>query len=331
YPVKALITWTSNPVMWAANTPLVLEALTHPNLDLHVVLDYWLTPTAQLADYVLPAASWLERPLCTAIESWVPVVFGGERAITPLGDRHDDYQFWRGLGIRLGQEEFWPWESLEDVIKYRIADLGLTYEEFVNRGMLFNREREYKKYEKNGFATPTGKLEIASTVMEKLGYDPLPYYEEPPESPVRTPELLAAYPLILNTGGRFMPQFHSEHRQLGIGHRERHPDPLVTIHTETAAKLGIKDGDWVWIETKRGRIKQKARLTDKILPNVVNAEASWWFPEKEGTLPTLFGSLEANVNMLTIDDPETLDPLTGGWCNRALLCRIYKAEDTAAR
>ena len=121
-----------------------------------------------------------------------------------------------------------------------------------------------------------------------------------------------------------MPQFHSEHRQQGIGLREKHPDPLVTINTETAEKLAIQEGDWVYIETMRGKIKQKARLTTDILPNVVNAEASWWFPEKSGTLPNLFGSFESNVNMLTIDDPDTLDPLTGGWCNRALLCKIYK-------
>jgi thiosulfate reductase/polysulfide reductase chain A len=328
YPLTAMITAASNPVMWAPNTPLVVEALTHPNLELHVVLEYWMTPTAQLADYVLPAASWLERPLCSTVEDWTNLAFAGERAIEPLGDRHEDYQFWRALGIRLGQEEYWPWKDLEEVVKERISRLGITYEEFVDRGLLLPPRQEFKKYERVGFATPTGKIELYSTVFEKLGYDPLPYYEEPPESPVRTPELLDEYPLILNTGGRFMPQFHSEHRQLGIGLREMHPDPLTTIHPATAGKLGIKEGDWVFIETPRGRrIKQKAKITDRILPNVVNAEASWWFPEKPGELPSLFGAFESNVNMLTIDDPDALDPLTGGWCNRAMLCKVYKAEE----
>ena len=330
YPIKALITWGSNPMLWAPHTRHTFEALTHPNLELHVVLEYWLTPTAQLADYVLPAASWLERPLCTTTEGWLPIAIGGERAIEPIGDRHDDYQFWRGLGIRLGQAEYWPWENVEEVIKYRISHLQMSYEEFVNRGLLYNPGKHYTKYEKAGFATPTGKIELYSTVFEKLGYDPLPYYEEPPESPVRTPEVYEEYPLILNTGGRFMPQFHSEHRQLGIGLRERHPDPLVTMHPDTAKKHGIKQGDWVYIETRRGKIKQKAKLTENILPNVINAEASWWFPEKEGNLPSLFGAFESNANMLTIDDPETLDPLTGGWCNRALLCKIYKAEEQSS-
>ena len=204
YPIKALITWGSNPMLWAPHRA-PFEALTHPNLELHVVLEYWLTPTAQLADYVLPAASWLERPLCTTTEGWLPIAIGGERAIEPIGDRHDDYQFWRGLGIRLGQAEYWPWENVEEVIKYRLSHLQMSYEEFVNRGLLYNPGKHYTKYEKAGFATPTGKIELYSTVFEKLGYDPLPYYEEPPESPVRTPEVYEEYPLILNTGGRLCP------------------------------------------------------------------------------------------------------------------------------
>jgi anaerobic selenocysteine-containing dehydrogenase len=102
------------------------------------------------------------------------------------------------------------------------------------------------------------------------------------------------------------------------------------MHPDTAKKHGIKEGDWVYVETRRGKIKQKAKLTEDILPNVINAEASWWFPEKEGKLPGLSGAFESNANMLTIDDPETLDPLTGGWCNRALLCKIYKAEEQSS-
>ena len=121
-----------------------------------------------------------------------------------------------------------------------------------------------------------------------------------------------------------MPQFHSEHRHPGMGLREKHPDPLVKIHPATAAKYGIAEGDWVYIETARGKIRQKANLSDGMRPDFVNVEASWWFPEKEGVLPNLFGALESNANVLTIDEPDMLDPLTGGWCNRAMLCKIYK-------
>jgi len=324
YPVKAMITWGSNPLLWAANTKLVYEALKSQNLELHVVSDFWLTPTAELADYVLPVTSWMERPLCSTFEDLSDVVFGGGRAIQPLGDRKDDYTVWRELGIRLGQEEYWPWKTIEEAIEYQLEPLGITYDEFVNAGFV-RGTRKYKKYEDRGFPTSTGKVELYSTVLEKLGYDPLPFFEEPPESPVSTPEVAREYPLILNTGGRFMPMFHSEHRQWGTGMRERHPDPLTDIHPETAKKLGISEGDWIYIETRRGRIKQKAHLNPGILPNVVNVEASWWFPEMPGAEPSLHGLWESNANVLTLDDPDSCDPLTGGWCNRALLCRVYKA------
>jgi len=327
YPIKAMISWASNPLIWAPNTKLVQRALMHPNLELSVVLEYWMTPSAQLADYVLPAASWLERPLCSSYEDFFNIVWTGERSVPPLGERHEDYQFFRELGIRLGQEEHWPWKDLEEVIKYRIGPLDISYEEFVDRGALLPDKRMgFQKYKSTGFATPTGKVELYSTILEKLGYDPLPYYEEPPESPIRTPDVFKDYPLILATGGRFMPMFHSEHRQLGIGLREKHPDPLLSIHPDTAQRLGINDGDWVYIETRRGRIKQRAHISRDIRPDVVNAEASWWFPEKSGALPSLSGAMESNTNLLTLDDPEMCDPITGAWCNRALLCKVYKVN-----
>jgi len=327
YPIKAVITWGSNPMMWAPNITKLYQALKSPNLELSVVQEYWMTPTAQLADYVLPAASWLERPMCSTQEDFTDVVWGGARAIPPMGERKDDYTFFRDLGLATGQDKSdWPWETLEDVIAYRLKPLGITYEEFSRTGYILGT-RKYKKYEEEGFATASGKLELYSTVLEKLGGDPLPYYEEPPESPISTPDIAKEYPLILNTGGRFMPMFHSEHRQLGIGMREKHPDPLVTIHPETAGRLGIKDGDWVWIQTRRGRIKQKASLNPGILRDVVNVEASWWFPEQPGEDPCLFGVFQSNANVLTPDTDEFCDPLTGGWASRALLCKVYRVED----
>ncbi len=326
YPITAVMTWGSNPLLWAPNVKKLYEALKSPNLELSVVQEYWMTPTAQLADYVLPAASWLERPMCSTQEDFTDVVWGGERVIPPLGERKDDYTFFRDLALATGQSKTdWPWETLEDVIAYRLKPLGITYEDFVHTGYILG-QRKYKKYEEEGFATASGKLELYSTVLEKLGADPLPYYEEPPESHISTPDIAKDYPLVLNTGGRFMPMFHSEHRQFGIGMREKHPDPLVTIHPETAGKLGIKNGDWVWIETRRGCIKQRASFDAGILPDVVNCEASWWFPEQSGEDPCLFGVFQSNANVLTPESAEFCDPLTGGWASRALLCRVYKVE-----
>jgi anaerobic selenocysteine-containing dehydrogenase len=323
YPITAMISWESNPMLWAANTKLVYQAMKSPNLELYVVNEYWMTPTALLADYVLPVASWLERSYIDTIEDFADFAIGGEKAVQPLGERKEDYYFWRELGIRLGQKEYWPWETFEEHIAYRVEPMGITYEEFVQAGCLMSPLEE-KKYQKYGFATPSGKFELYSSVLEKLGYDPLPFYEEPAESPVRTPEVAKEYPFILNTGGRFMPQHHSEFRHRGIGMREKHPDPLVDINTDDARELGIRDGDWIYIETRRGRIKQRARVSDRIPRGVINTEASWWFPEMPGKEPSLHGVWESNANVLALDDPECCDPLTGGWQSRALLCKVYK-------
>jgi len=326
YPITAMISWESNPMMWAGNTKLVYEAMKNPNLELYVVNEHWMTPTALFADYVLPMASWMERPYISTFQDFVDSALGGERAIQPLEERKEDYYFWRELGIRLGQKEYWPWETFEEHMAYRLQPVGMTLEEFVRLGCLTTPIEE-EKYKRLGFPTPSGKFELFSSVLEKLGYDPLPFYEESFESPARMQEVAKEYPFILNTGGRFMPMFHSEFRQLGIGTRDKHPDPLADVNIEDAQGLGIKDGDWITIETKRGRIKQKARISDRIPRGMVNTEASWWFPELPAEEPFLHGVWESNANVLTLDDPDACDPLTGGWQNRALLCRVYKAQD----
>ena len=336
YPIKALITWSGNPVMWAPNTSLVYEALKSPNIELSVVVDYWRTPSAELADYVMPAAAkGLELPFCSGWEDHQPVVVAGERATRPLGERRSDYAFFKGLAERLGFGQVFEWDDLEGLINERLAPIGLKLEEAAKKGLIVSNPlsptRLYRtgdaKGRPKGFATPSGLCEIWPVGMEELDYDPLPYYEEPPESPVSTPIMAKKYPLVLTTGGRFAPQFHSEYRQWGMGFREMHPWPVCDIHYITARDLGIANGDWVWIENKRGRILQKARVGPGIHPKVVNVQSHWWYPEFPAEEPWNHGALVSNANILTLDELDSLDPTTGGWCDRGLLCKVYKAEE----
>jgi anaerobic selenocysteine-containing dehydrogenase len=285
-----------------------------------------------LAGYVLPAASKFEVPCLSTTEDFAPFFRTGEKAIEPLGERKDDYHFFRGLATRLGFGEYFPWETKEELHNYRLEPLGIDFKQAKDKYAVTSDEPwtyetiNPRTGKPTGFATPSGKFELYSNVLKELGYDPLPFYEEPVESPISTPDVAKEYPLILITGGRFLPQFQSEHRQFGMGMREQHPDPLVAIHPDTARKYGIAEGDWVYIETLRGVIKQKADITDKIHPEVVNCEHCWWFPEQPGQEPWLHGMWQSNCNVLTMDDPDTCDPLTGGWTMRALLCKIYKVK-----
>jgi thiosulfate reductase/polysulfide reductase chain A len=325
YPVRGMITLSSNPMVTAPNTRLVYQAL--KSLDLYVVADFFMTPSAQLADYVLPATTYLERPWLWAYSG----IVGSERALpkTVEGryDRRDDYDIWRGLGIQLGQGPDWPWETLEHLYDYRLNPIGLTFRQFMDQGGFLNSPKEYRRYEKTGFATSTGKIELYSKTLEALGYDPLPQYREPPESPYSRPDMLKEYPFILITGGRHLPFYHSEHRQV-LSMRKMHPDPIAQLHPDTAASLGIKDGDWIYVESPRGRILQKCQLFDGMDPRVVHVQHGWWLPEEDGAEPSLHGVWKSNCNVLTTDDPDICNPISGGWPLRTLLCKVYKAPES---
>jgi anaerobic selenocysteine-containing dehydrogenase len=313
YPVKALLLHGTNPVITRANAREVYSAL--KQVEFLTVADFFLTPTAELADIVLPAATWLE------FEDIGGYIFRhgyayARPAIVQVGECWPDHKMFIELGKRLGQAEHW--RDVRGDLNYILEPAGITWQQFNDRGHL-RGQMEYRKYEKHGFSTPTGKVELYSTILEKWGYDPLPCYREIPESPVSTPETAASFPYILITGARSPVFFHSEHRMVPWL-RAAHPDPVVEIHPETAARHDIGNGEWVFIESPRGRVKQRAKLTPGIDPGVVAAEHGWWFPEETG--PD-HGWDISNINLLTDNDPAGYDAAMGATNLRVLLCKIY--------
>ena len=209
---------------------------------------------------------------------------------------------------------------MEDVLNSQLKAGGieLTFGELKQQGFV-KVPFKYRKFEDAGFKTPTGKIELYATRFEQMGYAPLPSYEEPPESPIGRPDIAKDYPLVLTTGARIPFFFNSEHRQIE-NLRKAYREPMVDIHPDTAAQYGIKKGDWIWIETRRGRMRQRARLTTGIDPRVIAAEHGWWFPEQPA--PD-YGIWQSNVNLLTDNQPP-YDPAMGTYQLRALLCRIAK-------
>jgi anaerobic selenocysteine-containing dehydrogenase len=170
-------------------------------------------------------------------------------------------------------------------------------------GIKYNDFRYYKYKEgllrpdgQPGFMTPTGRYEFYVSLFNAWGMDPLPFYEEPPASPYSTPELAEQYPLVLTTGKRSFEFFHSEWRQADTISRELHPYPKFEIHPDTAAKYGIENGQWAWIENHIGRFRQIANYNHTLDPRVVSTEHGWWFPEKEAAEPSLFGVFDCNPN-----------------------------------
>lgn len=183
-----------------------------------------------------------------------------------------------------------------------------------------------RKDGKPGFETPTGKLELYSKKYEQWGLDPLPYFEEPPESPVSTPELWKEYPLIFMAGLRSPVFHHAEHRNIPWL-REIDPDPTLEIHPKTAKELGIQNGEWVYIENKRGKIKGKAKLSLMAHPRVVAMCHGWWLPETDGKEPNLYGIWEHNVNNLVPMGTQSRSGY-GGATYRNGLCKVTKMNDS---
>ena len=324
--VKALWCVADNLIVAEADSKRIWEIM-RDKLDLIFVSDFFMTPTAELADIVLPAAFYPECDLLVAAFGHPSShVTASKRVVEPLGECRDDREVAIEIAKKMGMDVA-PWESVEDFLNWRLKYQDLTFDELCKRpGSRITFPRKYKRYKDSTppFSTASGKVELYSSVFEAMGVDPLPVFREPPEGPVSTPELFREFPLIY-THYRLPSYMHSEGRQIER-QRQLVPEPYLEINSETASRLGIGEGDRVYLETPRskdkGRIKFKARLVPEMHPDVVAGPHAWWFPEKPAPE---HGCFDSNINaVITLDPP--YDPVMGVPQMRAILCRVGKAE-----
>jgi anaerobic selenocysteine-containing dehydrogenase len=304
YPIKAMIGLGANVMIWP-NTKRVAEAI--GKLEFFAAADYFETVTTDLAEVVLPAATGLER-------AHLSVGPGGiarlrDPVVEPLGEAWSDGKILMELGVRLGlADQFWHGD-LEACMNHILAPTGVTTTQLRehSHGLRLVEEREARSYEQHGFNTPSGKVEISSSILAEHGFDPLPTYREPAESPVSTPDVAERFGLVLTTGARSKAYTHSQFRRLPEL-RKLMPEPVVQISIEDATARRIRTGDRVVIESRRGRIEVEADVTDRVQPGVVHVYHGW---------------AEANVNELT--DHRALDPLSGYPPLKSALCEIRPA------
>ncbi len=315
YPIRMMYIQGGNPLLSYANARETYEAL--KKLEFLCVSEIFLTPTAQLADLLLPAATNFEFDDIGHLGLPHGFILARPKIVEPKGECWPDSKIINELGKQLGYSEFF-WKDLRDCLDEILKPAGLTYEEFKSIGILRGKW-EYRSYEKNGFKTPSGKVEIYSEQLKEWGFQPLPSYQDPPEWELLSSEETSSYPLLF-TSSKDAFFFHSAYRNLSFL-RKYSPEPLALIHPETASRYEINDGDWIGIETKRGTIKQKARFDSKIDPKVIILSFGWWFPERKDL--ELSGWKESNLNILTSNDPP-YEPLLGTTNLRAVPCRIYK-------
>ncbi|MBM4448009.1 MAG: dimethylsulfide dehydrogenase [Chloroflexi bacterium] len=330
YPIKGMWIQTCNPVAGIGLDPKKwVEAL--KKLDFVVAVDLFMTPTAQLADVVLPSATFLEKD---GLRSWWVPLQSINKAMT-VAECKPDVEINFELARRFDPD--FRWQSIHELYDEIIKPAGMTYKELQAKGWAFPPEGHpstpYHRFEKGllrpdrkpGFQTPSGRIELYSSIREEWGLEPMAHYEEPPFTPVSQPELYKKYPLILSTGRRSPVYFHAEHRNIPWL-REIDPDPVIEIHPDTAKSLGIGDGEWVWVENWLGRCKFKAKITLVVPTWMVMATHGWWFPEKPGAEPSLYGVWESNVNQLIPMSFQGKDGL--GAPMKHLLCQVYKASSS---
>ena len=287
YPVKGAYVQCVNPLMAYADSKLTFDALNR--LDFLAVSDLFMTPTAALADIVLPAATSFEFDDIGHYGLGHGYVLARPKVVDPPKDCRPDIQILNDLGSAMTPKEHW-FHDYRELIEMVMKPSGLTFKAFVEKGYLKGEDR-FKKYEQNGFRTPTKKVELRLSTAEKFKLHPLPEAREIPDDD-------SEYPLVL-TSSKDRFYLHSAYRWVKTL-REKSPDAMVEIHPDTAAAQGISEGDMVRIETRTGEICQKAQLTPDIHPRVISAAYGWWFPEEDVTQKDNW--TRANFNMLTTTD-----------------------------
>lgn len=247
-------------------------------------------------------------------------------------------------------EDMAYWDSMEEFFDRLTPAVNMTWKELQEASPYkYMSQEEWKTYQvylqpdeasgkPSGFNTPSKKLEVYCERMIELGrsgkpfmpyemesasreYDPLPYYLEPEESPARDDDTAREFPLVM-TNGR-VPFYHHGTLRNIPGLREMYPAPELWISPEDAAAEDIKTGCWVWIESKRGKIRAKALVTKGIKPGTVCMERFW---NPETVHSKTHGWREMNVNMLSRSTAPYND-VVGTHTLRAYQVKVYKAAD----
>ncbi len=313
--IKAIVIFGGNAKMWP-QPHLYQQAI--GKMDFAVAVDYFYRSwTHDFVDLLLPAATCFERLAPAA-------VFGRSiyqrQPVKPLGEAREDWQIITDFGNALGLKKEFCDGNLEAVINEDLKPTGFTVEQLKRADgsmatVPLASPPKMKKYElgmlradkKPGFQTPTGKVELSSTILKKHGFDPLPTYKEPVESPVSNPKMAKKYPLVFMTGARIPFYTHTKWRDVPWV-SEFQPEPVVNLNPKDARQRGIKEGDKVVLENSHGSITVKAHLTEMVTAGIVDMYHGW---------------AKQDVNMMLTRD---FDPISGFPPYKSALCEVRKVS-----
>ncbi len=277
-PVRAVIVYNTNPVAVCPDSAKVIAGFSRDDLFC-VVMDSFLTDTADYADIVLPATTQLEHTDIHKSYGHL-YVLANNPAIAPVGESLPNAEVFRRLAARMGFAEDCFRDSDDELARQAIGSghanlAGMTWESLKRDGwQRLALPKTFAPFAKGGFHTPSGKCEFYSASLLEQGIDPLPFYNPPAELPASNPQLARKYPLsflsppvrnFLNSSFANLPRF-----------RDAEGEPSLELHSADAAKPGIADGDTVRVYNDRGSYTLKARVNDKPRRGVVVAPSLWW-------------------------------------------------------
>ena len=277
-PVKMTIVYNNNPVAVCPDSEKVLAGFRREDL-FTVVMDSFLTDTADYADIVLPATTQLEHTDIHKSYGHL-YVLANNPAIAPVGESLPNSEVFRRLAARLGFTEACFRDSDEDLCRQAIGSghpnlAGIKWETLKANGwQRLSLPKTYAPFATGNFPTPSGKCELYSETLEKQGIDPLPFYNPPAELPSSNPQLAQKYPLsflspparhFLNSSFANMKRF-----------RDSEGEPCLELHPDDAAARRIADGDRVRVFNDRGSFTLRARVNGKPRRGVVVAPSVWW-------------------------------------------------------
>ncbi len=326
YPVRAMYLSGVNIAVTYPDTRQTLAALR--SLDFFVAVSHSMTPTAALADIVLPKTTGLEEEEIS-LDPAAPCVSYTRPVLAPRGQARSDFEIAADLADRLetrgvAARRFIPWRSKREFNAMLLGENEIAFEELERTGYARYPFR-MGDFEIAGFRTPTGKIELFSETLAALGLKPLPVHIAP-RIERETPAVRADYPLVLLTGAREKTYHHSRYRDQAWA-RKISPFPLLQIHPGTAAGLGLAADDWVEVETPAGDgvCALRLSLTEETAPGVVRTGMGWWLPEAPGPE---HGALTVNINA-AISYGGPWDPITGSADTRGLPCRLRPLPEGA--
>ena len=314
YPVKAFFVLGNNALLSYPNQHQVHRGML--NQDLIVAHEIFMTPTAMLADYVLPGDVFTERNHIADTWGWSNRLTLSEAVADAPEEGSSTFRFWTDLARRMGFAEHFPWNTLEEVLDHRLEPSGRTWEEFRSSTVMDLSPPAFRKYRGTGFATPSGKVELSSSILADLGFDPLPYHRPAPQPS-------AEYPYLVFSGVREDPFFQTGQRNIGVL-RRRSPAPRFFLHPDDAEREGLVEGCWARLETEHGHVHAKVSVQPGMRAGHVRVPHGWWFPEARGSVD-LAGAFVSSDAVLTVDTDDLLDHEQGiphfkGYPGRLVAC-----------